>query len=396
MTAPSTVLTINFGGIGDEILFLPALKELRAALPSAKITLLVEPRSRSIEQVTDLIDSVITFDIKKRPLLPADLWQLVRLLRQGNYDLVISSGSSPQVAALLFLSGIKVRVGYGSNPLAKLLLTHPVPLLRDQYAGNMYHDLIQGPKNYLQKDKTAVAPAATFGQMQEPGAAQIPQIIVKDEARAAMQKLLSERFQSADTAGSAPVKIVLIHPGTSAMAVQKGIIKTWPGDSWLTLIQKLCQAKDLPYKMQVILAGGPDDKEVIADLERRLDESGVGRPQNFESFAGLTKGLSDLAALIDLSQVIVCVDSAPMHLAVGLNKKTVALFGPTEPEKLIPNSPRFKVLADRPPASPASSGPAPDAATKPSRSLLDGLGVRLQPDIVYQSVLDLLKAESDQ
>jgi ADP-heptose:LPS heptosyltransferase len=249
--------------------------------------------------------------------------------------------------------------------------------LRDQYAAGMYHDLTRGLKNYLQQDKTAPLPETSPAQ-KTPGAAQIPQIIVKEEAREAMQKLI----EVADTAGSAKVKIVLIHPGTSTMAVQKGIIKTWPGDNWLTLIQKLCQISDLPFALRVILAGGPDDKEVIADLEAKLDKSPQGRPQNFQSFAGKTRGLSDLAALIELSDVIVCVDSAPMHLAVGLNKKIVALFGPTDPEKLIPNGPGFKVLADR------KSSP-----TSPPRSLLDGLGVRLQPDIVYQSLLDLLKAE---
>jgi ADP-heptose:LPS heptosyltransferase len=399
MISPNKVLTINFGGIGDEILFLPALKSLRAALPAAKITLLLEPRSRSIEQVTDLIDATITFDIKKRPLLPGHLWQLLTLIRQGNYDLVISSGSSPQVAALLFLSGIPVRIGYGSNPLAKLLLTHWVPLSRDQYAGNMYHDLIQGLNNYLQKDKSGhIQSAEDVTDNAGAKMAQIPQILVKEEARAAMQTLIDQKTNSSnnklnngDTAGSASVKIVLIHPGTSTMAVQKGIIKHWPSENWLTLIQKLCHTPDLPFKLKVILAGGPDDKEVISALEARLDQSEQGRPDNFQSVAGLTRGLSDLAALLELSDVIVCVDSAPMHLAVGLNKKTVALFGPTEPEKLIPNHAAFKVLADRPSNSGASRSTA--TATEPPRSLLDGLGVRLQPDIVYQSVLDLLKAE---
>jgi ADP-heptose:LPS heptosyltransferase len=387
MGAPKNVLTINFGGIGDEILFLPALRDLRAALPQAKITLLLEPRSRSFEQVTNLIDATITFDIKKRPLLPGDLWQLLCLIRQGKYDLVISSGASPQVAALLFLSGIPVRVGYGANALAKLLLTHPVPLQRDQYAGKMYHDLLQGLKTYLkEKNETAQAEAISTGQT-----AQIPVIVVKDESKAAMQKLLAEQLPGSGTAGSAAVKFVLIHPGTSAMAVQKGIIKGWPVENWLALIEKICGADDgkqsgeAPFPLHVVLAGGPDDKEVIAALEASLDSKGK-RPANFVSFAGLTRGLSDLAGLIDLSEAVVCVDSAPMHLAVGLNKKTVALFGPTEPEKLIPESRRYKVLADRP-------GDCGVPATESPRSMLDGLGVRLPPDIVYRSLLDLLKAE---
>ncbi|MBU6452659.1 MAG: glycosyltransferase family 9 protein [Cyanobacteria bacterium REEB67] len=368
--SPQKILTINFGGIGDEILFIPALKEIRQAAPLAKITLLLEPRSRSVEQVTDLIDETITFDIKKRPLLPGDLWQLLNLIKAGKYDLVISSGASPQVSMLLFLAAIPVRVGYGSNRLARLLLTHPVDLLRDQYAGDMYHDLVFGLKNYLND---------TNDQPRLPKAvSQIPRILVKEESRLTITDLLASRGEKESK------KIVLIHPGTSAMAVQKGIIKTWPSQNWLALIEKLAACKTLPFELRIILAGGPDDKEVIAALEAELDKSATGRPANFESFAGKTRGLSDLAALMEAAEVVICVDSAPMHMAVGLDKKTVALFGPTDPAKLIPDSPRYSVLADRPDKS---------DPTAPPRSLLDGLGVRLQPDIVYQSSLDLLKAE---
>ena len=55
---------MNFGGLGDEILFLPALISLRKEYPNAKITLALEPRSKSIQQLTDVIDDVITVDIK--------------------------------------------------------------------------------------------------------------------------------------------------------------------------------------------------------------------------------------------------------------------------------------------------------------------------------------------
>src|SRR5262250_2338797 len=125
MTSPSyrsRLLAINFGGIGDEILFLPALESIRAAHPEWHITLLLEPRSQSVAQVTDLIDSTISFDIKKQPLFLADLLDLLGLLRDGAYDFVLSSGSSPLVSMLLFLSGIPVRVGYHASFLSGHLL----------------------------------------------------------------------------------------------------------------------------------------------------------------------------------------------------------------------------------------------------------------------------------
>jgi ADP-heptose:LPS heptosyltransferase len=210
-------LTINFGGIGDEILFLPTLESIRRIYPDAHLTLLLEPRSKSFQQVTDKLDQVIEFDIKKKPLRPSDLWAVLQLIRAGKFDMVISSGSSPPVAALLFLSGIKTRIGYGSNPLAKLLLTTPVPLDRNQYAAAMYQDLATG-----------------IGAPKTPALECLPSAILKPDSLVRMTDFLARITATAhDGNGHAhnPRKII-IHPGTSRLAVEKGIIKTWSTENW--------------------------------------------------------------------------------------------------------------------------------------------------------------------
>jgi ADP-heptose:LPS heptosyltransferase len=40
--------------------------------------------------------------------------------------------------------------------------------------------------------------------------------------------------------------------------------------------------------------------------------------------------LSDLPSIINKASLIICNDSAPLHIASALRKKLVALFGPTE------------------------------------------------------------------
>ena len=58
------ILVINFGGIGDEILFLPTLISLKKAYPDSKITLCLEPRSKGIKDLTDTIDDLILINPK--------------------------------------------------------------------------------------------------------------------------------------------------------------------------------------------------------------------------------------------------------------------------------------------------------------------------------------------
>ncbi|MGH9548906.1 MAG: glycosyltransferase family 9 protein, partial [Terriglobales bacterium] len=322
--AQSKVLAINFGGIGDEILFLPTLKSVRAAIPGCHLTLLLEPRSRSVQQVCPLIDRIVTFDIKKRPLYVSDLMELVGLIREGGYDVLISSGSSKLVSILLFLGGVEKRIGYDSGKLSHILLTNPVPLNRDQYAAMMYHDLATG---------LGVQPACADKS--------IPEITVPSANMSRMLALLAQNVTTArrSDAGGGAFKRIILHPGTSRLAVQKGIIKTWANDNWLQLIRFLSAEGNI----EVLLAGGPDDEEIIADIMRAVPAEAP-----LINCYGKTRDLADLAALIHLSDAMVCVDSAPMHLGVALRKPLVALFGPTDEKKLVPDDPRFKTLRGGP------------------------------------------------
>ena len=89
-TKTTKILAINFGGIGDEIFFLPTLISLKKEFPNSKITLALEPRSKSIKDLTNIIDDMIFID----PKGANKYFEMLKLLikaRQGNFDVVISS-----------------------------------------------------------------------------------------------------------------------------------------------------------------------------------------------------------------------------------------------------------------------------------------------------------------
>ncbi|MBX3072496.1 glycosyltransferase family 9 protein [Candidatus Obscuribacterales bacterium] len=364
------ILAINFGGIGDEILFLPTLQTIRNYAPNSSITLLLEPRSRSVAELTNLVDSVITFDIKKRPLSVGDLVDLLALIKEGGYDCVVSSGGSPLVSALLFLSGIPERIGYHSNRLAPVLLTQPVPLDKKQYAAAMYHDLAIG----FLKQKRLTPPAVSGEKIND---SLIPTVSVKPDSMDRMQNFIAERGLNRERR-SAQSRLILVHPGTSRLATEKGIFKTWPTDSWLDLLFLIGRENENKPEADrdiVILAGGPDDKEIIEDI---LNKAGDQLPHMVSAY-GQTKSLADLAALIKLCDIMLCVDSAPMHVAIGLRKPIVALFGPFNPALLVPNDSRFKTIWD-------SRGG--------TRSMLDRLGVNIPPQDVFQALIEAKAAVS--
>lgn len=279
------ILAINFGGIGDEIFFLPTLISLKKEFPNAKITLALEPRSKSVKDLTDVIDDLFLIDVKGKNKY-TELLKLVFLARKNHFDLVISSGGNKLISILLTLMGIKKRYGYDTGKLSKVLLTKAVPLNKNQYACAMYHDLI-----------TPITDHKT----------ELPEINVS-----AQEKIPNS---------------VLIHPGVSKMSVQKGMIKTISAETWAETVDLL-----LEKGKHVILAGGPDDNEVIETIRNKT------KNKNFEDFYGKTKSLKDLAVLIGKAEQFICSDSAPLHVAVAMKTKTYVIFGPTYDKKLIPQS----------------------------------------------------------
>lgn len=141
------ILVINFGGIGDEIFFLPSLISLKKEFPQAEITLALEPRSKSVKDLTDVINDLILVDVKGKSKY-LELLKLIFKARAGHFDMVISSGGNKLISILLWLTGIKKRYGYYTGILSEKLLTKAVRLNKNQYACNMYHDLVTPVTNH--------------------------------------------------------------------------------------------------------------------------------------------------------------------------------------------------------------------------------------------------------
>ncbi len=280
------ILFINFGGIGDEILFLPSILSVKKEFSESEITLALEERSRGIICLTDKIDNTLFANIKGR----GRFLELIKLLFKiwcGKYDMVISSGSNKFISVFLFLTFIKERYGYDTGFLSKFLLTKAIPLNKNQYAVNMYHDLVTPITNV----KTP-----------------LPELNIQKK----------EIIKNT----------VLIHPGVSKISVQKGMIKTINPHEWAKVIEGLYESG----KCKVLLTGGPDDKECIDTIVKEVSS------EKFENLYGSTKNLKELAELISSAEKFLCSDSAPLHIAVALGVKTYVIFGSTDDKKLIPQS----------------------------------------------------------
>lgn len=279
------ILFINFGGLGDEILFLPTILSVKKEFPTSLITLALEERSKGITSLTDIIDEVYFADIKGKNKY-FELLKLLFKIWRGKFDMVISSGANKFISIFLFMTFIKEKYGYNTGKLSKMLLTKAVDLNKNQYAVKMYHDLAKPVTNIV---------------------TELPELSIQKKPTIS--------------------NTVLVHPGVSKLSVQKGMIKTIPAEEWARVVEGL-----FDRGKRVLLIGGPDDRECIETIIKIVPS------HKFENLYGTTKNLKDLAELVSSSEKFLCSDSAPLHIAVALGVQTYVIFGSTDDKKLIPQS----------------------------------------------------------
>ncbi|MDR9404040.1 MAG: glycosyltransferase family 9 protein [Halothece sp. Uz-M2-17] len=287
------ILTLVPGGIGDQILFFPTLADLKNAYPEAQIDVLVEPRAKAAYRVCSHVHDVLVFDYKNRNSL-ADYLNLLGVIRDREYEVALTLGRRWTVGFLLWLNGIPVRIGYESSGSA--FLSSTVPLKTEQYAAQMYHDLLKGLNINIPCPPLQVN-------------------VPKSDIQWGKQE--QERLDIKDG------NYIVIHGGSSQLAQDKGIDKIYPVTKWKDIIADL--QKKQP-NLPIVLVQGPEDEMWVEQLLQVNPNLKVTSPPD----------IGKLSAMIAGGSLMLCTDSAPMHLAVAVGTYTIALFGPTDPKKLLP------------------------------------------------------------
>jgi heptosyltransferase II len=109
-------------------------------------------------------------------------------------------------------------------------------------------------------------------------------------------------------------KLLGINPGSTY-----GNSKRWYPKEFASV------ARELSSQYDIIIFGGPGEKDIAQDIEKYLIEKGV---KNYHNRAGLTT-IDELIAQIANLDLFITGDSGPMHLAAVFQIPTVSIFGST-------------------------------------------------------------------
>lgn len=284
------VLLLRLDRIGDVLMSLPALAELRAALPQARIRLAVGRWSAEIARSAP-VDEVLVWSAPwvgrasegSEPL--GALARKARALAMAPPDLAIDLQGDVRAALLLWLSGARRRVGY-ANTGGRYLLTEVVPL--DETV------------SWVEQNRRAVR--AALGET--PAAARLELLTASERDFAA------RLFENLGLATQRPV--VAVHPSGGRA------IKQWPVARWAELAGRLQRE----FGAAVVVTGSAADAPLAGELGRGL----VRKPFDLTGRLSLRETLAVLARL----DLFLSPDTGPMHMACAVGTPSLSVFGPSD------------------------------------------------------------------
>ncbi len=296
--------------IGDTVLTVPFLRNLRAAFPDARIDLMLEPFSGQVIEGCPYVDRVIPFELKTihtyserndRGKIAAYLHYL-KMIRRERYDAVFVLKRSLSSALLPWAARVPRRIGFATEHRG-LLLTDRVPYRHDQ------HEV----QNFLDCLRVLDIPVGSTDLELWP--------------RTEDQQAVSARFKDAGW-GAGDIKVI-IHPAASLPA------KQWPLDRFAEVMRSLQER----YPVRFVYTGAKGDSPLYEEIERRGPFGGM-------NLCG-TASLRENVAVYKACDVFFGVDSGPMHMAAAAGTPVVALFGPTDERKWGPWGKGHDVITKR-------------------------------------------------
>lgn len=279
------ILVVELWNIGDVVLLLPFLTQLRELFPDASVTLLARPHAKVLLEGTGLVDEFLDDAapadnwLSLNPLLGGwrDLWVLRRQLRSRHLDLAFQCRLHVREHVILAMSGAKRRIGYAFGEGDRMLT-----------------DALEVGDPHRHKVEDWLRLLSVFGITADDAFTKLA--VSADESAVAAELLRLRGVSAGDV-------VIGIHPGASLRE------KRWPIERFAEV------AAELASRPGVQVVAFADPAGVGAELH---DVPGV---------IGVNTSLRELMALIERCTLLVCNDSGPMHIAGGLGVQTVAVFG---------------------------------------------------------------------
>lgn len=336
------ILMITIAHIGDIVLSCPTARALKKYFPAAEIDMLVSMPQGEAAYHNPYISDVIFYDIEDWQRDRVKLTTLIQVLRNKKYDFALSTRHGSADPMMAFLSGAVYRAGFDTHGGAKFL-THVLPY---------------NPAAIMHETEYQLALLATLGIRAEDTRIEF---LVSEEEESSLYEKLPNLHEDGRP-------LVLLCPFSDNPQ------KNWTTGGYVKVLRTLA---------------GFADCYLLGSLRQLTALCSVNIcAGNVAKVLGGSLSLGELAALIKAADLLITVDTGPMHIAQAFQTPVVVLMGPTDPKVWGPRKPGDIVLNK--PMHCAPCWHKDEAVKKSCRS--NECMRRIRPDEVIKAAMGVLAA----
>jgi lipopolysaccharide heptosyltransferase II len=281
------ILVVRLSSIGDIILTTPLLRSLKNNLPKAQITFVVKKQYEELLATSPYVDYLVTFE-KKEGF--GGLQRLKRYLAEQGFDIYIDIHKNWRSRYLGLCLPIKKSTTYSKYIFKRTLLIG--------FKINLFEQIIPVYQRYFESVRD-------FG-IQYDGLG--TQIFVPDIKSDKVREMLSSKGYSFDD------PLVIVCPSATYSN------KRWKKNGFIETAQYLIKHQSV----YIVVHGGQEDIPLCSQIASAIGKRVV-------SMAGMLS-LSESAALLKFSSLVIANDSGLLHLAQSQKRPVIGIYGPTTRE----------------------------------------------------------------
>lgn len=300
---PRKILVVQSHLIGDAIMATPILKALRKFYPAAQINLLANGFAQDLLSGSPYVDRIITmrfpwsmYDYSLSNLLK--VLSVIGKLRKENIDLAIDAQIDMRNAFLMWLIKAKRRLGYDITG-----------------GGAFLTDVPEFTKDTVNLLEARLSVLNYLGIDTSDNKIELP----VDQSGIDWAELFIKKNNLNKN------KIVGIHPGASKKE------KLWKPEKFSQVIGFL-----FSKGCQPVIIEGPEDEYIVNAIISKCKAA----PSRLKT------NLRNAIAFISYCRLLICLDSAAIHLAGAVNTPVLAIYGPKDPELTKPSNDNIEIIWD--------------------------------------------------
>jgi len=289
MESKKRILIVEVNWLGDVLFSTPFIRAIREKYPDSHIACMTIPRTREVLEDNPRINELIIYDEEGIHESLIGKIKLIREIKKKHFDLVIILHRSVTRAFMMYLARIPCRAGYATKRRGFLLTKRvDMPEVEDIHKVDYFLTIARAFECDTSNKNC--------------------EFFIKDKEKRNIRNILEKSGVKENDL------LVVLNPGGNWPP------KRWKEERYAALGDELISR----YGVKIAISGAEKDIEKAGKIANMMKRA---KPV---IFAGTTS-LKELGALMERADFVISGDSGPMHIALSVGSKVIALFGPTSP-----------------------------------------------------------------